>query len=87
MRTLHAALKEDVAPLDKVFVRSELLSEHGVTKVSFVRDGSRIAIEYDPSIVDSATLMLIVRRYDVRPEPLADDSARVLDPSENGGMP
>jgi hypothetical protein len=80
MRTLHAALKGDVAPLDKVFVRSELLSEHGVTKVSFMPDGNRLAIEYDPAVVDSATLMLIVRRYDVRLEPLADDSARVLDP-------
>ena len=80
MRTLHAALKGDVAPLDKVFVRSELLSEHGVTKVSFVPDGSRMAIEYDPAVVDSATLILIVRRYDVRLEPLADDLPRVLDP-------
>jgi len=80
MRTLHAALKGDVAPLDKVFVKSELLSERGVTRVSFMPDGSRMAIEYDPAVVDSATLILIVRRYDVRLEPLADDLPRVLDP-------
>ena len=50
-------------------MRSELLSQRGVSTVSFEPTHNRLSIEYDPAIVDDFTLMLIMRRYGVCPEP------------------
>ena len=65
MKTIHALLKEDSGRLTQNLVRSELLSQRGVTAVSFEPDPSRLSIEYDPAVVDDSILMRIMRRYGV----------------------
>ena len=69
MKTIRTILKEDFGRLDRTLVRSELLSERGVKSVSFESERNGLAIEYDPAIVDDSTLMLIMCRYGVWPEP------------------
>ena len=71
MKTIHTILREDSGRLTNNLVRSELLSQHGVATVSFEPTHNRLSIEYDPAIVDDFTLMLIMRRYGVCPEPVA----------------
>jgi hypothetical protein len=69
MKIIHALLKEDAGSLTRNLVRSELHSQRGVTAVSFESDRNRLSIEYDPAVVDDSTLMLIMRRYGLSPEP------------------
>jgi hypothetical protein len=69
MKTFHAVLREDPGHLTQNLVRSELLSQPGVSSVSFEPDCNRVSIEYDPAIVDDSALMLIIRLYGVCPEP------------------
>jgi hypothetical protein len=69
MKTIHTILRTDPGRLTQNLVRSELLSQRGVTSVSFDPNCNRVSIEYDPAIVDDATLMLIMRLYGVCPEP------------------
>ena len=69
MKTIHTILREDAGRLTQNLVRSELLSQRGVTAVSFEPNRNSISIEYDPAIVDDSTLMLIMRLYGVCPEP------------------
>jgi hypothetical protein len=71
MKTIHTILREDSGRLTNNLVRSELLSQRGVATVSFEPTHNRLSIEYDPTIVDDFTLMLIMRRYGVCPEPAA----------------
>ena len=66
MKTIHTILREDSGRLTQNLVRSELLSERGVTTVAFEPGSNRISIEYDPAVVDTATLMLIIHRYGMR---------------------
>ena len=67
MKTIHTILRDDLGRLTQNLVRSELLSERGVTTVAF-ESGNRIWIESDPAVVGDATLMLIMRRYGMRIE-------------------
>lgn len=69
MTIIHTLLKEDSGRLTQNLVRSELLSQRGVTTVSFEPDRKRLSIEYDPAVVDDSTLMMIMRRYGLGPEP------------------
>jgi hypothetical protein len=69
MKTIQTILRADPGRLTQNLVRSELLSQRGVTTVSFEANGNRLSIEYDPAIVDDSTLMLIMRLYGVCPEP------------------
>ena len=69
MKTIHTVLRQDPGRLTQNLVRSELLSKRGVATVSFAPGCNHISIEYDPAIVDHATLMLIMRLYGVCPEP------------------
>ena len=69
MKTIHTVLREDFGRLTNNLVRSELLSQRGVSTVSFEPSHNRLSIEYDPAIVDDFTLMLIMRRYGVCPDP------------------
>ena len=71
MKTIHTILREDSGRLTNNLVRSELLSQRGVSTVSFEPTHNRLSIEYDPAIVDDFTLMLIMRRYGVCLEPVA----------------
>ena len=71
MKTIHTVLREDFGRLTNNLVRSELLSQRGVSTVSFEPTHNRLSIEYDPAIVDDFTLMLIMRRYGVCPDPAA----------------
>ena len=67
MRTIHTILTEDVGLLDRTFVRSELMSERGVSDVSFGKDRNSLLVEYDPAIIDNLKLAYIMRRYGVVP--------------------
>jgi hypothetical protein len=69
MKTIETMLKEDSDRLTQNLVRSELLSQRGVTAVSFELDRKRVSIEYDPVLVDDLILMRIMRRYGVCPAP------------------
>jgi hypothetical protein len=69
MKTIHTVLKEGSGRLTQNLVRSELLSQRGVTAVSFEPDRNRVAIEYDPAVVDESMLMRIMDRYGVCPAP------------------
>ena len=69
MKTIHTILRDDPGRLTQNLVRSELLSQRGVATVSFEPNCNRVSIEYDPTIVDDSTLMLIMRLYGVCPEP------------------
>ena len=69
MKTIHTVLKEYSGRLTQNLVRSELLSQRGVTAVSFEPDRNRLSIEYDPTVVDDSMLMRIMRRYGVCPDP------------------
>jgi hypothetical protein len=69
MKTIHTMLKEASGHLTRNLVRSELLSERGVTTVSLEPGRNCLSIEYDPAIVDGSKLMIIMRRYGVCPEP------------------
>jgi hypothetical protein len=69
MKTIQTLLKEDSGLLTQNLVRSELLSQRGVTAVSFEPDRMRLSIEYDPAVVDDLMLMRIMRRYGVYPAP------------------
>jgi hypothetical protein len=71
MKTIHTVLREDFGRLTNNLVRSELLSQRGVSTVSFEPTNNRISIEYDSTIVDDFTLMRIMRRYGVCPEPVS----------------
>jgi hypothetical protein len=75
MKTIHAALKADPGHLTQNLVRSELLSQPGVSTVAFEPNCNRISIEYDPAIVADSTLMLIIRLYGVCPEPASQPGA------------
>jgi hypothetical protein len=74
MKTIHTILKEDAGRLTQNLVRSELLSQRGVATVSFESSRNRLSIEYDPAIVDDSTLLLIMHRYGVCPEPASPRS-------------
>jgi hypothetical protein len=69
MKTIHTVLREDSGHLTNNLVRSELLSQRGVATVSFEPAHNRLSIEYDPALVNDFTLILIMRRYGVYPEP------------------
>ena len=69
MKTIHTVLKEESGRLTQNLVRSELLSQRGVTAVSFEPDRKCLSIEYDPAVVDDAMLMRIMRRYGICPAP------------------
>jgi hypothetical protein len=71
MKTIHTVLREDFGRLDRNLVRSELLSQNGVTGVSFESARNGLSIEYDPTIIDSSTLVEIMCRYGVYPEPIS----------------
>jgi len=68
MKTIHTILREDFGCLDRNLVRSELLSERGVTHVSFESIRNGLSIEYDPAIIDDSKLVEIMCRYGVFPE-------------------
>ena len=65
MKTIDTVLKQDPGRLTQALVRSELLSQRGVSTVSFEPGRNLISIEYDPALVDDSTLMQIMRLYDV----------------------
>jgi hypothetical protein len=69
MKTIHTVLRQDPDHLTQNLVRSELLSQRGVSKVSFDPNCNRISVEYDPAIIDDFTLMLVMRLYGVCPAP------------------
>lgn len=69
MKTFHTMLGRDPGRLTQNLVRSELLSQRGVTAVSFEPDRTGLSIEYDPAIVNDSTLTMIIRRYGLGPEP------------------
>ena len=69
MKTIHTILRADPGHLTQNLVRSELLSQRGVSTVEFEPNCNRVLIQYDPAIVDDSTLMLIMRLYGVCPEP------------------
>jgi len=71
MKTIHTVLTEDSGHLTQNLVRSELLSQRGVAAVSVEPTRNRLSVEYDPTVVDGATLLLIMRRYGVCAEPAA----------------
>ena len=71
MKTIHTVLREDFGRLDRNLVRSELLSENGVTAVSFEAARNGLSIEYDPEIIDGSRLVEIMCRYGVYPEPIS----------------
>jgi hypothetical protein len=71
MKTIHTVLREDFGRLDRNLVRSELLSERGVTGVSFESARNGLSIEYDPAIIDDSKLVEIMCRYGVFPEPVS----------------
>jgi hypothetical protein len=71
MTTIHTALREDFGRLDRNLVRSELLSESGVTAVSFEPATNGLSIEYDPAIIDGSRLVEIMCRYGAYPEPIS----------------
>jgi hypothetical protein len=71
MKTIHTTLREDCGLLDRNLVRSELLSEHGVTAVSFEPARNGLSIEYDPQIIDGSRLVEIMCHYGVYPEPIS----------------
>ena len=65
MKTIHTMLKEHSGRLTQDLVRSELLTQRGVTAVSFGPDRNRLSIEYDPAVIDDSMLMRIMHRYGV----------------------
>ena len=71
MATIHTILREDFGGLDRNLVRSELLSERGVSGVSFESTPNALSIDYDPAIIDDWKLVEIMCRYGVYPEPVS----------------
>ncbi len=71
MKTIHTMLGRDPGRLTQNLVRSELLSQRGVTTVSFEPNRNCLSIEYDPAIVADSMLMMIMRRYGLGPEPVS----------------
>ena len=69
MKIIHIMLGRNPGHLTQNLVRSELLSQRGVTTVSFEPKSNCLSIEYDPAIVNDSTLMMIMRHYGLGPEP------------------
>lgn len=65
MKTLRTHLGREFGTLDRNLIRSELLTEPGVTNVSFESVSDSVSIEYDPAMVDHFKLLEIMRRYGV----------------------
>jgi len=61
VKIIHTVLRADFGLLDRNLVRSELLREPGVEKVSFEKVA--LTIKYDPTKVDDSTLIGILHRY------------------------
>lgn len=70
MNIIHAILREDFGRLDRNLVRSELLSERGVSNVYFESTRNGLSIEYDPAVIGDSKLLEIMCRYGVFPEPI-----------------
>jgi hypothetical protein len=69
VKTIHTILREDFGRLDRTLVRSELLSEKGVTGVAFEPARNGLLIEFDPTIVNDSKLVEIMCRYGVLESP------------------
>ena len=67
MKVVHTTLREDFGLLDPRLVRSELLSETGISSVSF-EPAHGLCIEYDPAILSERDLLDIFCRHGVYPE-------------------
>jgi hypothetical protein len=71
MKKIHTVLREDFGQLDRDLVRSELLSEEGVARVSIGSSRNELTIEYDPVLINDTKLIEIMCLYGVYPEPVS----------------
>ena len=69
MKIVETTLLEDFGPLDREFVRAQLLTEPGVRDVGYGTMRYRLSIEYDPIVLDDSRLLEIMCRHGVYPIP------------------